>query len=72
LRGNKKIHAILGGLHLGKAPAAKWAKIIDDLREFDLDLIGVGHCTGPRAFLALANEFVDRVSFNTVGSVFEF
>jgi len=72
LKGNSKIHAILGGLHLGKASDGKLAKIIDHLREFDLDMIGVGHCTGPRAFLALANEFEDRVFLNTVGNVFEF
>jgi 7,8-dihydropterin-6-yl-methyl-4-(beta-D-ribofuranosyl)aminobenzene 5'-phosphate synthase len=72
LKGNNKIHAILGGLHLGKASDGKLAKIIDHLREFDLDMIGVGHCTGPRAFLALANEFEDRVYLNTVGNVFEF
>ena len=72
LKGNKKIHAILGGMHLGKASDGKLAKIIDHLREFGLDMIGVGHCTGPRAFLALANEFKDRVFLNTVGNVIEF
>jgi len=72
LKGNGKIHAILGGLHLGKASDAKLAKIIDHLREFDLDMIGVGHCTGPRAFLALANEFEDRVFLNTVGKTIRF
>jgi len=72
LKGNRKIHAILGGLHLGKASDGKLAKIIGHLREFDLAMIGVGHCTGPRAFLALANEFKDRVFFNTVGNVIEF
>jgi 7,8-dihydropterin-6-yl-methyl-4-(beta-D-ribofuranosyl)aminobenzene 5'-phosphate synthase len=72
LKGNPKIHAILGGLHLAKASDDKLAKIVDHLREFDLDMIGVGHCTGPRAFLALANEFNDRVFFNTVGKAIEF
>jgi 7,8-dihydropterin-6-yl-methyl-4-(beta-D-ribofuranosyl)aminobenzene 5'-phosphate synthase len=72
LKGKAKIHAILGGLHLGKASDGKLAMIIEHLRGFDLDLVGVGHCTGPRAFLALANEFKDRVFLNTVGSVFEF
>jgi 7,8-dihydropterin-6-yl-methyl-4-(beta-D-ribofuranosyl)aminobenzene 5'-phosphate synthase len=72
LKGNGTIHAILGGLHLGKASDEKLAKIIDHLRDFDLDMIGVGHCTGPRAFLALANEFEDRVFLNTVGKVIKF
>jgi 7,8-dihydropterin-6-yl-methyl-4-(beta-D-ribofuranosyl)aminobenzene 5'-phosphate synthase len=72
LKGTAKIHAILGGLHLGKASDGKLAKIIDRLRGFSLEMLGVGHCTGPRAFLALATEFKDRVFLNTVGKVIEF
>jgi len=72
LKGNHKINAILGGLHLGKASDAKLSKIIEHLRGFDPDMVGVGHCTGQRAFLALANEFIDRVFLNTVGTVIEF
>jgi 7,8-dihydropterin-6-yl-methyl-4-(beta-D-ribofuranosyl)aminobenzene 5'-phosphate synthase len=67
LKGADKIHAIIGGLHLGKASDGKLTNIIGHLREFGLERVGVGHCTGPRAFLALAKEFEDRVFFNTVG-----
>jgi len=69
LTGKKRIHAILGGLHLGKASEAKLSKIMDHLRGFGLEKLGVGHCTGTRAFLALANEFPNRVFLNTVGKV---
>ncbi len=69
LTGKKSIHAILGGLHLGKASAAKLSKIMDHLRGFGLEKIGVGHCTGTRAFVALSNEFPNRVFLNTVGNV---
>jgi len=72
LKGSNNIHAVLGGLHLGKASDAKLAKIIEHLWGFDPAMIGVGHCTGPQAFLALANEFKDRVFLNTVGNVIEF
>jgi len=68
LTGKKRIHAILGGLHLGKASEAKLSKIMDHLRGFELEKMGVGHCTGTRAFLALANEFPNRVFLNTVGN----
>ena len=67
LTGKHRIHAILGGLHLGKASEAKLKKIISCLHTYGLEKIGVGHCTGARAFLALANEFGDRVFLNTVG-----
>jgi len=42
------------------------------LHGFGLEKIGVGHCTGPQAFLALANEFKERVYLDTVGNVMEF
>ncbi len=72
LTGKNNIHALMGGLHLGSASDAKLEKIIDHLRGFGLEKMVVGHCTGPRAFLALSNEFKDRVCLNTVGRVIEF
>ena len=72
ITGCKRIHAILGGLHLGQASDEKLAKIMAHLHAFGLEKIGVGHCTGPKAFLALANEFKGRVFLNTVGNVMAF
>ena len=69
LTGKKRIHALLGGLHLGKASDAKLSKIMDHLRGFRLEKIRVGHCTGTHAFLALSNEFPNRVFLNTVGNI---
>jgi 7,8-dihydropterin-6-yl-methyl-4-(beta-D-ribofuranosyl)aminobenzene 5'-phosphate synthase len=72
ITGRQRIHAILGGLHLGKASAEKLDKIVDHLQFFGLEKIGVGHCTGPKAFVALANAFRDKVFLNAVGNVMEF
>ena len=69
LAAKKRINAILGGLHLGKASDSKLRKIINHLRGFGFEKIGVGHCTGTRAFIALSNGFPDRVFLNTVGNV---
>ena len=54
---------------LFKAGYVKLGKILGHLRGFGLEMIGVGHCTGTRAFLALSNEFPNRVFLNTVGRV---
>ena len=62
----------MGGLHLGKASDDKLEKITGQLRGFGLEMVGIGHCTGPKAFLALANEFKDHLFLNTVGKVIEF
>jgi 7,8-dihydropterin-6-yl-methyl-4-(beta-D-ribofuranosyl)aminobenzene 5'-phosphate synthase len=68
----KKIHAIIGGLHLGNASDARLQKIIDHLRAFDLEKIGVSHCTGTKAMLALFERFNGKVFLNSVGTVNEF
>jgi len=65
----KSINAILGGLHLGKASDSKLSKIMAHRGGFGLEKIEVGHCTGTRAFVALSNEFPNRVFLNTVGHV---
>jgi 7,8-dihydropterin-6-yl-methyl-4-(beta-D-ribofuranosyl)aminobenzene 5'-phosphate synthase len=67
--GSKKIYAILGGLHLAKVSNAKLTRIINHLRGFHLEKIGVGHCTGTRAIHALYNEFHEKVFLNAVGNV---
>lgn len=72
ISGRNSIHAILGGLHLGKASDEKLAKIVDHLGAVGLEKIGLGHCTGPKAFVALSNAFKEKVFLNTVGSVMEF
>jgi 7,8-dihydropterin-6-yl-methyl-4-(beta-D-ribofuranosyl)aminobenzene 5'-phosphate synthase len=72
LTGKQKIHAIIGGLHLGKASDAKLKNIIHHLAGFNLEKIGVSHCTGTKAMLALFNTFKDKVFVNTVGTVLSF
>jgi 7,8-dihydropterin-6-yl-methyl-4-(beta-D-ribofuranosyl)aminobenzene 5'-phosphate synthase len=55
------LHAILGGLHLSGANEAVIPQTVDDLKQFGLNTIAAGHCTGWRAMAALANAFGDRV-----------
>lgn len=72
ITGKNNIHAIIGGLHLGKASNAKLKKIIDHLSEFNLQKIGVSHCTGTKAMLALFGRFTNRVFVNSVSTVNSF
>jgi 7,8-dihydropterin-6-yl-methyl-4-(beta-D-ribofuranosyl)aminobenzene 5'-phosphate synthase len=55
------LYAILGGLHLSGANEAVIPQTVDDLKQFGLNTIAAGHCTGWRAMVALANAFGDRV-----------
>jgi 7,8-dihydropterin-6-yl-methyl-4-(beta-D-ribofuranosyl)aminobenzene 5'-phosphate synthase len=72
LTGEKRIHAVMGGLHLVKTGGDTLATIIDHLQEFDIEKIVVGHCTGIHAVQALYARFGDQVVFNTVGNTTTF
>lgn len=70
--GEERIFAVLGGTHLGFAPAEQLDRTIEAFRGFDIQKIGVSHCTGLPAAARLAAEFGDRFFFNNVGTVTEF
>ncbi len=67
----ERIFAVLGGTHLGPASSEQLEETIDALRGFDIERIGVSHCTGLPAAARLASEFGDRFFFNNVGTVTE-
>ena len=72
ITGEKKIHAVLGGLHLVKTSEDTLGTIIDHLEEFEIEKIVVGHCTGTHAVHALYARFGDKVVLNTVGNTMTF
>lgn len=72
LTGERRIHAIVGGLHLGRASGSHIRRVIERLRDYDIERIGVCHCTGMPAILELSRVFGDRVFPNSVGQVLEF
>lgn len=55
------IHALIGGYHLSGANEKIIDVTVEDLAQFDVDLILPGHCTGWRATNALERAFGDRV-----------
>jgi len=70
--GLDRLHAILGGTHLGAAGLADWEKALDLLETLQVERIAPGHCTGIRAWSFLSCHLGDRVVPMPVGSVFEF
>ena len=70
--GEKSIYAVMGGLHLVKTTGKKLETVIQHLKQFDLQKIMVGHCTGNHAIQTLYNQFKDKVILNTVGNVITF
>ncbi|MDP2839455.1 MAG: MBL fold metallo-hydrolase [Syntrophales bacterium] len=69
--GRRHIYAVIGGTHLGPVSDEQREKSIDALKAFDIERIGVSHCTGLKTASRLAHEFGDRFFFCNVGTVVE-
>lgn len=65
------ICAIIGGTHLGGVSKEQQQKSIEALKKYDVDRIGVSHCTGLKASMLLAQEFGEKFFFCNVGTVIE-
>lgn len=69
--GRRHIHAVIGGTHLGPVSDEQRGKSIEALKAFDIERIGVSHCTGLKTAARLAAEFGERFFFCNVGTVVE-
>ncbi len=65
--GESRIHAIMGGTHLGFYPPEHLDHTVKVLRDYDVELLAVSHCTGQAAAARLAAELGDRFAFGHVG-----
>jgi 7,8-dihydropterin-6-yl-methyl-4-(beta-D-ribofuranosyl)aminobenzene 5'-phosphate synthase len=52
--GIDRLHAVVGGLHLGYAGPAALDETVDILRQFSVEVVYAGHCTGHRAAARLS------------------
>jgi len=66
--GQDHIHTIIGGTHLGPASEETKEKTIQALKKFDIEKIGVSHCTGLQTSMRLFQEFGNRFFFCNVGT----
>jgi 7,8-dihydropterin-6-yl-methyl-4-(beta-D-ribofuranosyl)aminobenzene 5'-phosphate synthase len=69
--GTRHFRTIVGGTHLGLSDQKQLDATIGALREFDIERLGVSHCTGMAASVVLAQEFGERFFFCSVGTVVE-
>jgi 7,8-dihydropterin-6-yl-methyl-4-(beta-D-ribofuranosyl)aminobenzene 5'-phosphate synthase len=72
ITGQKRIHAVLGGMHLVRASRRRIEATGDALERFKVRVIAAGHCTGPAAVAYLWNRFPSRVIECATGSRFVF
>jgi len=60
LTGPKRIHAVIGGMHLLHADENRMAQTIQQLLKVDIKKVGLAHCTGFPAMARLYAELPDR------------
>jgi 7,8-dihydropterin-6-yl-methyl-4-(beta-D-ribofuranosyl)aminobenzene 5'-phosphate synthase len=71
ISGMNHIHAIVGGMHLHRAPDEKIEKIVNNLIKLNPGFIIPLHCCGFRSINLLYNQLKDRVLLFNVGDTFE-
>jgi 7,8-dihydropterin-6-yl-methyl-4-(beta-D-ribofuranosyl)aminobenzene 5'-phosphate synthase len=72
ITGRKRVHAVLGGMHLLRASRSRIEATGDALERFKVRVVALGHCTGPAAVAYLWNRFPSRVAECATGSRFVF
>jgi 7,8-dihydropterin-6-yl-methyl-4-(beta-D-ribofuranosyl)aminobenzene 5'-phosphate synthase len=68
---NKKIYAVVGGMHLQHSPDEKIKKIVKNLCALDPEYVLPLHCTGFNAITRFITVFEQRVKLLNVGDTFE-
>jgi 7,8-dihydropterin-6-yl-methyl-4-(beta-D-ribofuranosyl)aminobenzene 5'-phosphate synthase len=66
--GDRRIHAIVGGTHLGPAGDEQFAATVAYLKKLEFDRLGVSHCTGQIRSAQLYAHFPSKVFFASVGT----
>jgi len=67
LSGEKRIYAVIGGMHLLNASAERIESTIEALRQYDVQKIGMAHCTGSKAIKKFKSVFPGQFFVCSVG-----
>lgn len=66
-----KIYAIIGGTHLGFASDVQFNETLKVIERYNIERIGVSHCTGLSRAAMLHSKLKERFFFGSVGSTLE-
>jgi 7,8-dihydropterin-6-yl-methyl-4-(beta-D-ribofuranosyl)aminobenzene 5'-phosphate synthase len=66
--GIQKIHAIMGGFHLGPAPADYLTQVVAEIKTLDPDVLIPMHCSGLNFVQEARRQMPDKVLVTTTGS----
>ncbi len=68
----QKLHAVLGGFHLGSAPHDYIENTVDELERMNPDVVVPMHCSGANFIAAMQRRMPDHVVTSNVGKTFTF
>jgi 7,8-dihydropterin-6-yl-methyl-4-(beta-D-ribofuranosyl)aminobenzene 5'-phosphate synthase len=66
--GVEKVHAVVGGFHLGPAPADYLNQVVAEIKKLEPDLVIPMHCSGNNFIQAARQQMPDKVLVSTTGS----
>ena len=66
--GIRKVHAIVGGFHLGPAPADYLKQVLAEIKALEPDVLIPMHCSGLNFLLEARSQMPDRVIQTSTGS----
>jgi 7,8-dihydropterin-6-yl-methyl-4-(beta-D-ribofuranosyl)aminobenzene 5'-phosphate synthase len=69
--GHKRIYAVIGGTHLGFVASEQFDATMGAIDRFEIEKIGVSHCTGLVNAAKMQALLGERFFFGTVGTVLE-
>jgi 7,8-dihydropterin-6-yl-methyl-4-(beta-D-ribofuranosyl)aminobenzene 5'-phosphate synthase len=64
-------YAVIGGTHLGPLTEEQLKYSIDILKQIDIKVLGISHCTGIPASQKLLHELGNKCTYASVGTTFE-
>jgi 7,8-dihydropterin-6-yl-methyl-4-(beta-D-ribofuranosyl)aminobenzene 5'-phosphate synthase len=67
-----KLHAVLGGFHLGPAPQDYVDHTVTELERLSHDVVIPMHCSGSKFVAAMQRQMPDRLVTSNIGSRFTF
>ena len=72
LTGVNRLHAVIGGTHLGPVSSEQQEKTLQELQKLNPDLVASSHCTGFAMMARLQQTFGEKFVPAFVGTKFEF
>ena len=66
--GVEKVHAIVGGFHLGPAPREYLEQVMGEIKKLDPDVIIPMHCSGTNFIQAVREQMPNKLLVTSAGS----